>query len=100
HLGCHPELAVVLDDIAGADGIDGHFHGLTAQNEWNSASPARGGTRPAAPSIKGRRRLQPRPREGVRVVIVSRLWRLTAALGGTAIGAIGAIGAVVMCGAL
>src|SRR6266851_3914252 len=28
-LGGHPELAVVLDDIAGADGIDGNFHGIT-----------------------------------------------------------------------
>src|SRR5215468_2242913 len=30
HLGRHPELAVVFDDVAGANGIDGHFHGLTA----------------------------------------------------------------------
>src|SRR4029453_6900391 len=30
HLGRHPELAVVFDDVSGTDGIDRHFHGLTA----------------------------------------------------------------------
>src|ERR671912_913760 len=30
HLGRHPELAVVFDDVAGTDGIDRHFHELTA----------------------------------------------------------------------
>ena len=29
-LGGDPELAVVFDDVAGTDGIDGDFHGLTA----------------------------------------------------------------------
>src|SRR6266851_2968307 len=33
-LGGHPELAVVFDDIAGADGIDGHFHGTTGAYHW------------------------------------------------------------------
>src|SRR5215475_14329775 len=49
HLGGDPELAVVVDDIAGADRIDGNFHGLTeGSNEWNSASSASAG--------RGRRR--------------------------------------------
>src|SRR6267154_2449146 len=53
-LGGHPELAVVFDDVAGTDGIDGNFHGITGglpldRNEWNSASPAGAG--------RGRRRL-------------------------------------------
>ena len=63
HLVRDPELAVVLDDVAGADGIDGDFHGTTkGSNEWNSASHAQAnflgirvsGTRPAAACIKGR----------------------------------------------
>src|SRR5216684_680967 len=57
HLGGHPELAVVFDDVAGTDGIDGHFHGLTARsNEWNSASSA--GAR------RGRRGLLSKAAEG------------------------------------
>src|SRR5260370_1402028 len=33
-LGGPPELAVVFDDVAGTDGIDGHFHGITGAYHW------------------------------------------------------------------
>ena len=33
-LGGHPELAVVFDDVAGTDGIDGNFHGITGAYHW------------------------------------------------------------------
>jgi hypothetical protein len=29
HLGGDPELAVILEDVAGSDGIDLDFHGVT-----------------------------------------------------------------------
>ena len=38
-LGGHPELAVVFDDVAGTDGIDRNFHGLTGSGRMNGIRP-------------------------------------------------------------
>jgi len=55
HLVRDPELAVVFDDVAGADRVDRDFHGASeGSNEWNSASHAEAGRGRRRACIKGR----------------------------------------------
>src|SRR5436190_11119816 len=59
HLGGHPELAVVLDDVAGADGIDRNFHGRTARSMNGIRPRTQERERPARACIKARKGRQP-----------------------------------------